>query len=325
MRRLVSDLCFVTATWLLLILVAVQEPHAQFNSFPPGTFTSRAALDAAPAAGGCTPTCPGDLKPYVVWWATHQCYNSAYTGNVASIWDHATGTTTNTLVTCSSGGVVNETINPLSTTCAVSCELDILYDQSGTLACAGATNCNLSTNGGGHTSRGVIVASGPNSTYCLSVTTTLPDTNWKSANTLTQAQPFSANFVANRTGNTGNITGAIMQFNQGIRIGYKSSVNTTEIYTGATINTGPTASDNALHAIGYVANNASSLIGVDATAASTVALGNTTGFTNVISTGTGSATSFVGIFCEGGIANAAWSSSDIQNVNANAHARYGVW
>lgn len=50
MRRLFSDLRFVAAL-LLGIVVAAQ---AQFNSFPPGVFSNKAALD--PAAGGAAPT-----------------------------------------------------------------------------------------------------------------------------------------------------------------------------------------------------------------------------------------------------------------------------
>lgn len=52
MRRLISDLCFTTAL-LLGIVVAAQ---AQFNSFPPGVFTGRAALAPAPGGGGGTVT-----------------------------------------------------------------------------------------------------------------------------------------------------------------------------------------------------------------------------------------------------------------------------
>lgn len=50
MRRLVSDLCF-TAALLIGIVCAAQ---AQFNNFPPGVFSGRAALDAAPSGGGCS-------------------------------------------------------------------------------------------------------------------------------------------------------------------------------------------------------------------------------------------------------------------------------
>lgn len=50
MRRLISDLCFVAAL-LLGIVVAAQ---AQFNSFPPGAFSNKAARDPAVAGGNLT-------------------------------------------------------------------------------------------------------------------------------------------------------------------------------------------------------------------------------------------------------------------------------
>jgi hypothetical protein len=49
MRRLVI--------WALLLTVLVwlaEQPRAQFNSFPPGVFTGRGAIDAAPSGGGCS-------------------------------------------------------------------------------------------------------------------------------------------------------------------------------------------------------------------------------------------------------------------------------
>jgi hypothetical protein len=52
MRRIISDLCLVAALLLGIVFTA----QAQFNSFPPGTFTSRSALDAAGGGGGNTVT-----------------------------------------------------------------------------------------------------------------------------------------------------------------------------------------------------------------------------------------------------------------------------
>lgn len=318
MRRLVALSALLFAIGFGCLAKAQMVP-----GFPPGTFHSRAALDAAAAGGGsCAATCPGDLKPYVAWWG-FSCYNAAYTGNVASVWDTATGNTTHTLLTCSAGGTLNQTINTLATTCAVSCEIETMYDQSGALACAGGTACDVTH---AHASgRPLAVASGPNSNFCASITTAALFLT--TANTFTQTQPYSAAFVANRTGNTAASTGALVTPDNSTRIGYAAVVNKTVLgVPGGTFPTGPTATDSALHAIGYVVNNASSLIGVDATAATSLNAGSATGISaKSLNWGLGTGGSFVGILCEGGIANATWSSADIQNVNANAHARYGVW
>ena len=48
MPRLISDLCFVAAILFGVVCVA----QAQFNSFPPGVFTGRAALDPGSGGGG---------------------------------------------------------------------------------------------------------------------------------------------------------------------------------------------------------------------------------------------------------------------------------
>jgi hypothetical protein len=78
---------------------------------------------------------PGDIFSYTLWGGL-RCYNNAYSGNVADVFDTATQMT-ETLLTCSQGGVINQTINPLSTTCAVSCSVKTLYDQSGANSCGG--------------------------------------------------------------------------------------------------------------------------------------------------------------------------------------------
>lgn len=86
MRRLVSDLCF-TAALLLGIVCAAQ---AQFNNFPPGVFTGRAALDPAP--GGGTPTVAFDAV------ASNFCSNCAGT---TVTWTHTpVGTPTAVAVAC---------------------------------------------------------------------------------------------------------------------------------------------------------------------------------------------------------------------------------
>jgi hypothetical protein len=95
---------------------------------------------------------PEDIngQPYAFW--STRCGSGSYTGNVANIWDAATGNTTETLLTCSAGGVVNQTINPLSVTCSSGCNVKTLYDQSGSNSCGGSpcdvtqsTNANRPT------------------------------------------------------------------------------------------------------------------------------------------------------------------------------------
>lgn len=60
MRRLISDLCLFVLLPIWLLLGVAQ---AQFNSFPPGVFTGRAALDPASGGGGCSSTFALDGTP----------------------------------------------------------------------------------------------------------------------------------------------------------------------------------------------------------------------------------------------------------------------
>lgn len=50
MRRLISDVCLLVLLPLWLLGIA----HAQYNSFPPGVFTGRAALDASAGVAATT-------------------------------------------------------------------------------------------------------------------------------------------------------------------------------------------------------------------------------------------------------------------------------
>src|SRR4051812_36677853 len=91
-------------------------------------------LTGAGKAPGAPPayTGPLDVAGYTSAYAYYgfRCSKSSYTGNVALIRNAATPTTT-TQLTCSSGGVINETINSLATTCASSCLVTTLTDQVG--------------------------------------------------------------------------------------------------------------------------------------------------------------------------------------------------
>lgn len=303
------------------LLCLMQQPHAQLTM----TGVGPAGDGAAVAYQG-----PGDIKSYVAWWGLSAYSSAARGSNAVNVCDVATGAVCANWVTDATTGALVPTTIGGSACNVIACEAATLYDQTAGGACGGS--CDLTnTHTGGFTfsiGRPPIVASGPNSTYCLSLVNS-DGRALRPVGNLTQAAPWSAALVANRTGDTGGLDGAILQSAGGIRIGYQNAVNKSSLYTGSSIIAGPTANDNAFNAIGYVQNNASSLIGVNSTSASTVSTGNTTGWTLLPQVGSanagGSIAGLTGIFCEGGIANATWNATDIINVNANAHARYGVW
>lgn len=278
--------------------------------------SSHAGL-GTPAVAGGSYTGPGDIFTFNAWWATHNCYNTAYSGNVSSIWDSATGTTTHTLVTCSNGGTVNETINALSTTCAVACEVEELYDQSGALACAGSTACHLGPNN--HvTGRPPVVTSALNSTICMQIGST---GKLATAANYTQAQPFSASVLAERTAFGTTLIAVISNaINNTIRVGFSNTANNAGLYTGNAVLSAASATDNAYHAMAYMANNTSSVIRVDSNSNVTGSIGSTTGF-SAETIGVPNTSSQFGVFCEGGLANGD-QSANFSTLNSNIHTRW---
>lgn len=102
---------------------AISLAPAQFNGCPAG-FCSRIGSVAPAGYQG-----PGDVVSGAVAWWGLRCYNTAYTGNVADV--YAPVDASHTLLTCSVGGTINQTLQALSITCAVSCTIKTLYDQTG--------------------------------------------------------------------------------------------------------------------------------------------------------------------------------------------------
>src|SRR5260370_35744856 len=76
-------------------------------------------LTGVGGGGGGAYSGPVDINgaAYALW--STRCQSTANTGNVADVWDAATGSTPNTLITCSAGGILN-TNSPtaLATTCS---------------------------------------------------------------------------------------------------------------------------------------------------------------------------------------------------------------
>lgn len=88
MRRLISDLCLFVLLPIWLLLGVAQ---AQFNSFPPGVFTGRAALDAAGGAPTFTTLNPSDKSANVTLSGGNLVATGTGAGNVRSIASHSSG------------------------------------------------------------------------------------------------------------------------------------------------------------------------------------------------------------------------------------------
>ena len=241
MRRTIENAC-VTA-WALIFLFGL------FYISQSEAFWQSRDSNYNISIGGSPPpayTGPGDVVSGAVAWWGLRCYNNAYSGNVADIWDSATGNTTETLLTCSSGGTINQTINALSVTCAVACKVKTLYDQSGAGDCSGV--CDLVPNVGFGSTRPVFTQNCIGSLPCMTFASA-SNIFFDSANASAgHATPTSLAAVAlANSGRGGNEN--LVGLNYVVR--YPSTASTIQDPFGTTA----TASDDAFHVVIYFGNN----------------------------------------------------------------------
>jgi hypothetical protein len=309
--------------WRLLALAIALLPtlvsaQSSLRAFPPGMFQSRGALDAGGGGGGGY-TGPGDVVSGAAMWWGLRCYNTAYTGNVADIWDTATGSTTETLLTCSSGGTINETIHSLATTCATSCNVKTLYDQSGANSCA-SNPCDMVqlTNA----SRPIFTRSCIGSLPCIAFTSansqyiTQPAPNTYGG----QAQPFTYSGVGYETT---AVNGSILIFASGGGNNFEFR-NTPSIQLNGGSNFSVASSTATWYAIQGLANGASSILYING--AST---GGSAG-TNAIAASVHPQIGLTGFgeFCdcrinEVGFWGSAFTAPQQSSMNANQRAYWG--
>src|SRR6185312_1795341 len=112
--------------FVLIALALLAQASAGFAQ----GVTTLGAGSSAKAAAVAGYQGPGDVVSGALAWWGLRCYSAAYTGKVAEIWDASTGTTSNTTMSCATGGVITfststgctaggATCQPLATTCSV--------------------------------------------------------------------------------------------------------------------------------------------------------------------------------------------------------------
>lgn len=207
-------------------------------------------------------TGPGDVITFQEYWGL-RCYNSAYTGNVADIFDTATGTATETLLTCSAGGTINQTINSLAITCAISCSVKTLYAQTGTGNNMTWTNV---------ASAPTLTVSCTNSKLCM---TFASGAVIASGTGFTLGAPASVFAVGKRTGNTTSYSNLASANNTTTyEIGWGNATNRMFMYNGGTELDINGVADSSFHvAVGVFLGTASSSFSVDGSAPVTANVG----------------------------------------------------
>jgi Concanavalin A-like lectin/glucanases superfamily len=273
---------------------------------------------------------PGDVvSGALAWWGV-RCYNTAYAGNVMDITDTSTGNTTGTRLQCSSGGTVSALVSgsactfvtgnacsTLATTCATSCNVEKLYDQSGNTNCSSAA-CDLSQ--ATNATRPTLNTNCVNGKICLvwSASTTQYLSN---ASQYTTTQPFSVSAYVQRTQN--NTTQQIFFSCSGgaSQAGFSPSTNSIYMFSGSAQPTA-TASDGSFHALQLVFNNASSTFYVDGSSTS-ASLTSSTGCANVnsiflgVASGGVSATKMEGELTEEGVWASGFNSTQAGSMTTN--------
>jgi hypothetical protein len=290
----------------LLFWSAALAQVGQIPAFPP--------VQPAPGGGGYTG--PGDIVSGALAWHGLRCYSTAYTGNIADIWDAATGSTTETVLGCNAGGaIVVKSGSALATTCASGCKDKTLYDQSGQTNC-GIAACDLtqSTNASRPTFTQNCIGSLPCLTFAGSQ-------SLQSASTFSSTnQPYTISAVLERTG---SFTTQMSVYGDIACNGifFTSTANTVGMFAQSSV-VSATATDSAAHAGQFVFNGASSSIKVDGTTTNPGNPGTNLLGSGALEMGSGCGGT-VGNVYEAGAWSGAFSSGQQTSMNANQHSYWG--
>lgn len=228
-------------------------------------------------AGGGSPAVagyvgPGDIQTFAHYWGL-RCYNTAYAGDVADVWDTATGTTTETLLTCSAGGTVNQTIHTLAVTCAVSCSVLTLYDQPSSV------NMSYESGVGTLSTAPTLIASCTNSKPCM----VFNGNYFIGTDTTAEETAITLGFTASVFA-VGKRTGAFSSYNSlgagrdgsTYQIGWTNSANQYFSYDAASV-LNVTAADSTFHVtVAVFTGSASDSLTIDGGTPATGATGTST-------------------------------------------------
>jgi hypothetical protein len=262
---------------------------------------------------------PGDVVASARTWYGLRCYNTAYTGNVADV--YAPSDASHTLLTCSSGGVINQTLQALATTCATSCTIKTLYDQSGANQCTGSIPCDLTH--ATEAQRPTLTISGINSKLTGNFSGSQHLFNAAGVSITSVSQPYTMNAVFKRTSATvgilfGSIGGA------GTAIGGWSGADQFAVSSSSFVQVN-SITDNTPHSAQFVSVNpdTGSTLNIDGSSTPTAA--GTGAFSGTVVAGDDTFSDFwVGQFTEFGIWPSAFNSTQQTNMCNNLKTYYNL-
>lgn len=265
---------------------------------------------------------PGDIvSGALIWGSCARVFNASLATTATSLCD-LKDATTGTVSVCtlrgSSTGFVDLTgsycVGSLTPTAACvaaaggACKVSKVYDQTGT----------------GNFWSTATAAAMPTLTF--SALNGLPGIQCAGAcvfptPSITQSQPFSVSYVAERTGNLTTAQNVLSTSGGVVRVGFSASTNTATIVAGSAITA--TASDSAFHATQGVINGASSSLVIDGSATTGNAGTNVLSNPVNLATANGSGASLTGIIMEVGIWPSAFNATQYGNLNTNQHGTSG--
>ena len=306
MRRLISDTCLFVLLPIWLLLGVAQ---AQFNSFPPGVFNNKAALD--PASGGGY-TGQGDITTFSSWWGL-RAYSAATSGNkVANV--------CNTTPTCAdinslaNGNFDVATAQAGTTNCGGAggqCTVATLYDQVSTLNLVQATSGM----------QPLLIFSAVGGKACFQNNS--GNHYHQSSASKTQAQPFAFTAVSERTSGT-SANYIFASNNNDVGIGAVAA-NTAVLFGsfGSAAITVTSVADNSFHDIigtfnGTTPNSILTVDGADSTGTTVNTMAGT-----VSNFSDGGSDVFLGYICENGFIAAAPNGTIRTNLANNMKNYYG--
>jgi hypothetical protein len=301
-------------SWLIALIFAILFSWSASAQVP----MTGAGL-GVPASSGATYVGPGDLQASVAAWGL-RAYSSATRGNKLINACNSTGGIdvgcADMLSDATTGLLVPATIATI--TCpGTNCTIKTWYDISGNTNCTG-TACDQTD--------AVISARATLTANCLNTTfpcaTYAGAQTYATANTLTQAQPFTISFVGERTG-TFTSNNSVVGANAGTDFicGFSSTANTAGMYAGSAVVNKTEVADSAFHAVQCFFNGAASTFYVDGSVSGSVNPG-TNGSTAAVALGTDSLSNrFTGLMTEAQILNGSITGQSAYN--SNQHTFWG--
>ena len=297
---------FAFALLSTLVATAALAQIAGVNGSGPQFSKNVIAGGPAISSAGCSTGGPGNCVSGAVAWWGFRGYTTAYSGKVLNV---CTALDAACEDESASGG--NLVLGTVGTACLTSgtCLVKTLYDQSGALACAGGTACDVTQ--ATAADQPSFAASVLNGLPCATFTNSV---ELETVTGLTQAQPFTFTGIAKNTAGSGAIIG--IQFTA--TFGFSGS-GTGLVAAGANLTA--TAAGGAFHTMVGVANGATqSSITVDGIT-TTGNAGSSSPANDKIFIGQESLT---GAVCEGGIWPSAFTSTQIANMTNNQNSYWGL-